>query len=209
MIRIILAEDHSVVRAGVRGLLEKVEGFRVVAETADGGEVEQLVSQHRADVLVVDLTLHGLDGIEATRRALRVRPSCRVVVLSMHRSAAHLSSALEAGASAYVLKDDSFEDLVEAVRTALRGERYLSRGVPKNAGDLETADRYESLTPREREVLHLVAEALTSDEIANRLSLSVRTIETHRANIMAKLGIRNQTRLVHFALQRGLIPLLG
>ncbi|NNE71081.1 MAG: response regulator transcription factor [Rhodothermales bacterium] len=206
MIRIILAEDHSVVRAGVRGLLEKVEGFRVVAETADGGDVEQLVQQHRADVLVVDLSLHGLDGIEATRRALRARPSCRVVVLSMHRSDAHLSRALEAGASAYVLKDDSFEDLVEAVRTALRGERYLSRGVPKSAGDSETTDRYETLTPREREVLHLVAEALTSDEIADRLSLSVRTIETHRANIMAKLGIRNQTRLVHYALQRGLIP---
>lgn len=208
MIRIILAEDHSVVRAGVRGLLERIDGFRVVAETADGSEVEALVTEHKADVLVVDLALHGLDGIEATRRALRARPSTRVVVLSMHRSDAHVTQAISAGANAYVLKDDSFEDLVEAVRAVLRGESYMSRSVPalSSRGGAGVEDRYASLTPREREVLHLVAEGLTSDEIAVRLSLSVRTVETHRANIMAKLGIRNQTRLVHFAIQRGLVP---
>lgn len=178
MIRIILAEDHSVVRAGVRGLLEQVEGFRVVAETADGSEVEALVKEHKADILVVDLALHGLDGIEATRRAKRARPATRVVVLSMHRSDAHVSQAINAGANAYVLKDDSFEDLVEAVRAVLRGESYMSRNVPtlSSRGGAGVEDRYATLTPREREVLHLVAQGLTSDEIAERLSLSVRTV---------------------------------
>ncbi|MBO6576946.1 MAG: response regulator transcription factor [Rhodothermales bacterium] len=206
MIRIVLAEDHAVVRAGVRGLLEKVDGFDVVAETESGAEVEDLVSDHSADVLVIDLALRGLDGIEGIRRARRARPSLRVVVLSMHRSDAHIAQAMQVGANAYVLKDDSFEDLVEAVRAVLRGERYLSRNVPSVERGGAVEDRYASLTPREREVLHLVAEGLTSDEIAERLVLSVRTIETHRANIMAKLGIRNQTRLVHFAMQRGLVP---
>jgi DNA-binding NarL/FixJ family response regulator len=126
----------------------------------------------------------------------------------MHRSDAHVTQAINAGANAYVLKDDSFEDLVGAVRAVLRGESYMSRNVPalSSRGGAGVEDRYASLTPREREVLHLVAEGLTSDEIAERLSLSVRTVETHRANIMAKLGIRNQTRLVHFAIQRGLVP---
>jgi two-component system response regulator NreC len=208
VIRIVLAEDHSVVRAGVRGLLERIEGFRVVAETADGSDVESLVKDHKADVLVVDLSLHGLDGIEATRRAFRARPSVRVVVLSIHRSDAHVSQAINAGANGYVLKDDSFEDLVEAVRAVLRGESYMSRRVTplSGGGGSDVEDRYATLTPREREVLHLVAGGLTSDEIADRLSLSIRTVETHRANIMAKLGIRNQIRLVHFAMQRGLIP---
>ena len=207
MIRIVLAEDHAVVRAGVRGLLEKVEGFRVVAETENGAEVEDLVREHAADILVIDLALRGLDGIEGIRRARRARPSIRVVVLSMHRSDAHVAQAINVGANAYVLKDDSFEDLVEAVRAVLRGESYMSRNVPAlNRGGDHAEDRYASLTPREREVLHLVAEGLTSDEVAERLSLSVRTVETHRANIMAKLGIRNQTRLVHFAIQRGLVP---
>ena len=207
MIRILLAEDHAVVRAGVRELLEQVEGFRVVAETENGSEVEDLVREHSPDILVIDLALRGLDGIEGIRRAKRVRPQIRVVVLSMHRSDAHVSQAINVGANAYVLKDDSFEDLVDAVRAVLRGESYMSRSVPaldrKKTG---AEDRYESLTPREREVLHLVAEGMTSDEIADKLSLSVRTVETHRANIMAKLGVRNQTRLVHFAIQRGLVP---
>lgn len=207
MIRIVIAEDHQIVRAGVRQLLSSVRDFEVVAETPDGARVEEMVSESRADVLVLDLTLEHLPGLEALQRALKARPLLKVVVLSMHKGDQFISKALRYGASGYVLKEDSFDELLDAIRSALQGRIYLSSSIPAELRDTraDAEDQFDLLTSREREVLILAAEGLTSEEIGERLFISRRTVETHRANILSKLDLPNQTRLVHFAIRNRLI----
>jgi DNA-binding NarL/FixJ family response regulator len=210
-ITIVLGDDHKIVLRGLRALLDGQYVFTVVGEAADGLKVTGLVERLQPDVLVVDLMMPGLSGLDVTRRVTK-RLKTRVVILSMYSSEAHVAEALRSGAMGYVLKDASAEDLVSAIREAAAGRRFLS--APFSNDSIETylkrpdeAGAYESLTPREREVLHLVAEGLTSGEIAGRLFISPRTAESHRANLMRKLGLRSRTELVRFAFQRGIVPL--
>lgn len=208
-LRVVLADDHRIVRAGFRALLTAEPGVQIVAEAGDGAEAVALVEAHRPDVLVVDLVLPGLDGIEATRRARAASPETAVVVLSMHDHEAYVARAVEAGASAYVLKEASLDDLVDALRAVGAGGRFFSDGLEATASRPahDPADRYETLTPREREVLHLGAEGLTAPQVAERLEISPRTVETHRSNGLAKLGLHSQAELIRYVLARGLVPL--
>ncbi len=209
---IVLGDDHKIVLRGLRALLEGQPGFTVVGEASDGLKVTSMVERLKPDVLVVDLMMPGLSGFDVARRVAKKQPKTRVVILSMYSSEAHVVEALRSGALGYVLKDASAEELVSAIREAAMGRRYLS--APFSNDLIETylkrpggVDSYDTLTPREREVLHLVAEGLTSGEIAGRLFISPRTAESHRANLMRKLGLRTRTDLVRFAFQRGIVPL--
>ena len=213
MTTIVLADDHPVVRQGVRALLDREPGFRVVGETGDGLEAVRLVELLSPRVLVVDLMMPGLSGLEVTRQVTRRSPQTRVVVLSMHATEAYVLEVLRNGATGYVLKEASAADLVTAVREVAAGRRYLSSQLSQHALDAYAQkaratppDAYATLTTREREVFHLAAEGRTSAQIAGRLGISPRTAETHRAHLMRKLGLRTRADLVRFALDRGLLP---
>jgi DNA-binding NarL/FixJ family response regulator len=209
---IVLAEDHHVVRQALRTLLEAEPAFRVIGEAGDGLEAVQQVEHLRPDVLVLDLMMPGLSGLEVTCQVRKRSPKTRVVILSMHANEAYVLEALRAGATAYVLKESTSMELVRAIHEAIAGRRYLSPPLSERAIEVygqktkeAMQDPYETLTTREREVLHLAAEGLTNAEIATRLSLSPRTTEGYRTNLMHKLELRNQTDLIRYALQRGII----
>lgn len=210
---IVLADDHQVVREGLRALLEVQPDFSVVGEAADGLEAASLVERLKPHVLVVDLMMPGLSGLEVTRQVRQRSPQTHVVILSMYSTESYVLEALRNGAAGYVIKSSSAADLVSAVREVVAGRRYLSPPLSERAinayvkkAEATTLDPYETLTTREREILHLVAEGYTSAEIGDRLSISPRTVETHRANLMRKLGLETQTDLIRYALQRGIIP---
>jgi DNA-binding NarL/FixJ family response regulator len=211
-ITIVLADDHQVVRDGLRALLEVEGDFAVVGEVGDGLEVVPLIVQLKPDVLVLDLLMPGLSGLDVAREVSRHAPETRVVILSMHASEAHVLQALKNGATAYVLKDAGAVELLKAIREAVAGRRYLSPPFGDRAIDaylgrdpVDPLDRYETLTPREREVFHLAAEGLTHAEVAARLGISQRTAETHRANLMRKLDVHGQAELTSYARSRGLL----
>ena len=213
-VTLLLADDHQVVRQGLRALLEAEPDFRVVGEASDGLEVPDLVERLKPNVLVVDLMMPGLNGLEVMRQVSRRTPQTRVVILSMHSNEAYVLEALRNGAAGYILKDSSAADLAHAVREVAAGRRYLSPPLSDRAIEVyrqkakEAAlDRYETLTTREREVLHLAAEGHGNPEIAARLSISPRTVETHRAHLLRKLGLHTQTDLVRYALRRGIVPM--
>ena len=217
-VRVVLVDDHELVRQGVQALLQREPDIEVVGEAGDGLAALELVERVRPDVLVADLVLPGLGGLELTRQATRRSPGTRVVVLSMHAAEPLVLEALDRGASAYVLKDAGVAELVRAIREAARGRRYLSPPLSDKAVSAyvwrkeegaATLDPYEALTPRERQVLHLGAEGLTNAAVAKRLGISARTAETHRARVLHKLALRNQTELVRWAIDRGIIPLKG
>ena len=212
MKRIVLADDHLIVRQGLRALLEANSDFSVDGETGDGLEAVELVEKLTPDVLVVDLAMPSLNGLEVTRRVVKSSPQTSVIILSMHANEAYVLEALKSGAAGYVLKDSSSTELVQAIHEVTAGRRFLSAPLSDRAIEAymhrvnqDAKDRYETLTNREREVLHLSVEGKSSKEIAARLSISTRTAEAHRANLMRKLDIRTQTDLVLFALQRGII----
>ena len=215
MATLILVEDHPIVRQGIRMLLQAAPDLSIIAETGDGLEALRLVERLKPDVAVVDLTLPGLDGLEVTRQIKQRIPSTQVAIFSMHSNEAYVAEALRNGATAYVLKESGIEDLVHAIRAVLEGKRFLSSTLHQNQieayaeADEVIKDRYKTLTLREREVLQLVAEGYTSAKIGEKLFISPRTAETHRSNLMAKLGLHVQADLVRYALQRGLIPLTG
>jgi two-component system, NarL family, response regulator NreC len=211
-ISIIIADDHQVVRIGVRSLLEDEADFRVVGEAIDGLEAVQLVERLKPDVLVLDLMMPDLNGLEVLRQVGERSPGTRVVILSMYADEAYVMEALKYGALGYVLKRESADELPEAVRAAFRGRRYLSMPLTERAIEAYAqkaqeviSDPYEMLTVREREILHLAVEGYTSTEIADRLSVSRRTAENHRASLMRKLGLHNQTELILYALRKGII----
>jgi two-component system response regulator NreC len=214
MTTIVLADDHPIVRQGMRGLLETEPGFVVVGEAGDGREAMEFVARLQPDVAILDLMMPELNGLEVARRALRLSPRTRVVILSMYSDEPHVLEALRAGAMAYVLKGTSTETLIFALREAMAGRRYLSpplsdRAVEVYLAQIGTAarptDRYELLTAREREVLELVARGASYAEIADKLTISPRTAETHRTNLMRKLDLRTSADITLYAVQRGLI----
>lgn len=214
MITIGLADDHNVVRQGLRLLLEGEPDLSVVGEAADGLEAVKLVEAERPEVLVVDLMMPGINGLEVSRQVGQRFPDTRVVILSMHDNEAYVLQALRSGAAGYVLKDADGEELVQAVRTVVTGRRYLSSALSERALDAYVQkaqeaplEAYETLTTREREVLHLAAEGMTNAQIAERLVISPRTVEVHRRNLMRKLSLHKQADLIRFALQQGIIPL--
>jgi DNA-binding NarL/FixJ family response regulator len=213
-ISIVLADDHALVRQGISALLAEVPEFRVVGETGDGMEALRLIDRLRPDVLVADVTMPGLGGLEVTRRVGQQSPQTRVIILSMHADEAYVLEALRNGAAGYVLKGSQTADLIEAIREVAAGRPYLTPPLTRYVVEdyLEKArggalDTYDTLTNREREVLHLAAEGHNNAEVAVRLSISPRTAEAHRGHVMQKLGLRTQTDLVRYAMRRGILSM--
>jgi DNA-binding NarL/FixJ family response regulator len=213
-ITILLADDHEVVRRGVRALIEAEPGMTIVGETADGREVVPALERLIPDVLVLDLQMPGLSGLEVLQAIAARRLETRVVVLSMHASEAYVSEALQSGALGYVVKDAGASDLLAAVRHAAAGERFLSAPLSESAiqayarrVEAASKDPYETLSGREREVLQLAARGRTNQEIALQLTISRRTAETHRANLMRKLGLKGEKDLIRYAVRRGIVEL--
>jgi DNA-binding NarL/FixJ family response regulator len=206
MTTIVLADDHQIVRQGLRALLEAEPDFSIVGDTADGLELVPLVEDVQPDVLLLDLSMPGMNGLDIIRPVARRSPRTRILVLSMHANEAYVVDALRKGAVGYVLKDSGIENLVNAVRDVVAGRLYLSPQLCDRAiasyianSDAVLPDEYESLTERERQVFHLAAEGHNNRSIATRLSISPRTAETHRTNLMRKLGLHNQVDLMNFA----------
>jgi DNA-binding NarL/FixJ family response regulator len=215
MTTIVLADDHEIVREGLRSLLEAEPNCIIIGEATDGLATVALVERKRPDVLVLDLIMSGLNGLEVIRQVNQRSPQTRVLVLSMHADQAYVLEALRNGAVGYILKESSSAVIKDAVQSVAAGRRYLAQPLSEQILEDYVArirasrpeDPYEMLTNREREVLLLIAEGYTVKEVADRLSLSRRTVELHRSNAMRKLGLQNQTELVRYALRRGLISL--
>jgi two-component system response regulator NreC len=213
MITIVLAEDHRIVRQGIKALLASEADFRVVGETGDGLEAVQLIERLRPAIAVLDLMMPSLGGLEVARTTKERSPQTRILVLSMYSNEAYVLEALRAGALGYVIKESSSDDLVYAIREVMAGRHYLSPPLSERAiiNYLEksgsgASSSYETLTAREREVLKLTAEGYSSPEVGERLVISSRTVESHRANIMRKLELRTTADLIRYAMRHGLIP---
>ncbi len=210
-IRIILVEDHGLVRAGMKALLQKIEGTEVVADMGDGLEAVKYVQTDTPDLVLMDIAMPGLNGLDATARILRESPSTRVILLSMHANEEYLQQALQVGASGYLLKGAELAELELAIRTVAKGERYLTPAVAKYAIDAYREKTEGPVGPlaklsmRQREILQLIAEGHTTKDIAQRLNLSVKTVETHRSQLMERLEIHDVPGLVRFAIGVGLV----
>jgi DNA-binding NarL/FixJ family response regulator len=210
MLHILVADDHGIVRSGLRMLIERQEGMRVVAEAEDGVAAVEAAQRERPDVAVLDVAMPRMTGIQAAREIKAHCPDTSVLLLSMHDEERYLYDAMKAGASGYVLKRAADADLIDAVRSVAAGRPFLS-AVTQTALVKEWIDQGESagprdrLTPRELEVVKLIAEAYTNKQIAEILKVSEKTVESHRANVLAKLGMRDRVELVRYAIRRGLI----
>lgn len=208
MIRILLADDHALVRHGFRMILAAQADMEVAGEAGNGREAVELAEKLKPDVVIMDVTMPELNGIEATRRLIELSPRTRVLALSMHKDAVYVREILRAGARGYLLKDSADADLLAAVRAVAKGEGYLSPGVSDAVlSDYRrhVTDPVDLLTTREREVLQLIAEGKTNKEIATHLTLSVYTVEAHRGRVMEKLNLHSTGELVRFAVRSGLI----
>ncbi len=208
MIKILLADDHSLVRQGFKMILDAQQDMQIVGEAGNGREAVELAEKLQPDLIVMDVTMPELNGIEATRRLAQVAPRARVLALSMHKDAVYVREILRAGARGYLLKDSVDADLLAAVRSVAKGEGYLSPGVSDAVLTdyrKHVTDPLDLLTSREREVLQMIAEGKTNKEIATLLNLSVYTVEAHRGRIMEKLNLHSTGELVRFALRSGLI----
>jgi DNA-binding NarL/FixJ family response regulator len=210
-VRVLLADDHTLVRAGLRKLLESIDGMEVVGECGDGLELLALAETLQPHLVLMDIAMPGLNGLEATARVVKQWPGIRVLILSMHQNEEYVRQALRHGAVAYLLKDAAPLELDLAIRAVLQGGTYLSPAVSKGVlSDYVQRLRGEDqapdpLTPRQREVLQLIAEGHSSKEVARRLDLSVKTIETHRSQLMKQLGVHEVTGLVRYAMRLGLL----
>jgi DNA-binding NarL/FixJ family response regulator len=209
---IVLADDHRIVLEGLYALLDAEPDFDVIGKTGDGLKTLDLVNKINPDVLVLDLMMPGINGLEVARQLHKQTPNTKIIVLSMYDDEGFVLEALSHGVSGYVLKDEGSDALIQAIREVQNGHRYLSPSLANRAIDVyeqmtkaKTTDKYETLTTREREVFHLSAEGLTNSEIAERLGISVRTAETHRSHLMQKLDIHNQADLTRYAIRRGII----
>jgi DNA-binding NarL/FixJ family response regulator len=207
-VRVVLAEDHTLVRAGIRSLLAELPWVEVVGEASDGREVLRLVTDLKPQVILMDITMSGLNGLDATERIARDHPEVRVIILSMHANEEYVRRALTVGAAGYVLKDAEKAELELALKSVARGGTYLSPSVSRPLIDdyTERAGRHslERLTARQREILQLIAEGHSTKEIARGLELSIKTVETHRAQLMARLDIHDIAGLVRYAIRAGI-----
>ena len=205
--KIVIADDHGIVRSGVKLLLDRQEDMEVVAEAEDGVDAVARVVEHRPDVAILDVSMPRMTGLQATHEIKQQSPDTQVLILSMHDDQRYLFEALRAGASGYVLKAAADQDLVNAVRAASRGEPFLTSAAQQALiqGFLHRGDEPAELTPREQEVVKLVAEAHTNKEIAAILHLSEKTVESHRGRVLQKLGMRDRVELVRYAIRRGLV----
>jgi len=210
--RVLLADDHTLVRAGIRSLLDNIEGVEVVAESGDGREALELIAKHRPDVALLDIGMPGLNGLEVASRTAQESPRTRVIILSMHGDETHVTRALRVGVVGYLLKGAAVAELPLALQSVMRGETYLTPKISKHvvgamlrdeAG--EGASPLEGLTERQREILQLIAEGHSTKEIAGILDVSVKTIETHRMRLMERLDIHDVPGLVRFAIRAGLV----
>jgi DNA-binding NarL/FixJ family response regulator len=215
MIRVVLADDHNLVRAGIRALLERLPGVEVVGEASDGREALALVVREKPDLALLDIAMPSLNGLEAAPRIAREAPRTRLVILSMHSDEKHVAQALRLGVAGYVLKDSFVDELPVLFRAVMGGETYLSPGISKQvvhalnhrmaAAETESPAAAEMLTARQREILQLIAEGRNTKEIASTLGLSVKTVETHRTQIGHRLKIRDVAGLVRYAIRVGLV----
>ena len=212
MIRILLVDDHHIVRQGFRSLLESEGDIQVVGEASNGLEALDLVPRLQPNIVIADVMMPEMNGLELTRQIQTLAPQVRVILLSMHSNEAYVLEALRNGAAGYVLKDSNASDLIQAIRKVAAGGRHLSEPLSERAIQAyaslahdATFDAYETLTNRERMILQLSAEGHSGTEIADRLTISPRTVETHRSNLMHKLGLHSQTDLVRYALRRGIL----
>jgi DNA-binding NarL/FixJ family response regulator len=209
MLHLLVADDHGIVRSGLRMLIDRQDGMRVVAEAADGIEARRLALAERPDVAVLDVSMPRMTGLQAAREIKAQAPETQVLLLSMHDDERYFFEALEAGAAGYVLKRAADTDLIDAIRTVASGQTFLSSGAQQTLMKqwLEDAGSQpkDPLTPRELEVVKLIAEAYTNRQIADALNLSEKTVESHRGNVLAKLGMRDRVELVRYAIRRGLV----
>jgi DNA-binding NarL/FixJ family response regulator len=210
-LRILLVDDHALVRAGMRSLLKDLEGVEVVAEASDGAEALSVAERERPDVILMDIAMKGMNGLEAAARLRERQPEVKIVILSMHTSEEYVLLALRAGAAAYLIKDSATSELEVALKSVMRGETYLSPAISRQVVEgyvqrVGAGAGPDPLTPRQREVLKRIAEGRSTKEIAYELNLSVKTVETHRAQIMERLGIRDVAGLVRYAMRAGLVP---
>lgn len=210
-ITVFLADDHQIVRDGLRALLNTIDDFELVGEASNGKDALRCIQSLRPNVLVADLMMSVMPGLELTRQVRQLSPKTQVVVLSMHADIPYVVEAFRCGAVAYVVKDAGANELVAAIRAAAKGERYLSPPLSQSAlasfgrHDGKPVDPFDSLTARELDVLRLTAEGLSGVQVAERLFISPRTVETHRSNISRKLNVKNQKELIRYAVQRKLV----
>jgi DNA-binding NarL/FixJ family response regulator len=210
-LRVLLVDDHALVRAGMRSLLQDLPDVEVVAEAGDGAEALAAAERVRPDVVLLDIAMKGMNGLEAAARLRERLPGVKVIILSMHTSEEYVLLALRAGAAAYLIKDSATSELELALKCVMRGETYLSPAISRQVVDgyvqrVGASAGPEPLTPRQREVLKRIAEGRSTKEIAFELNVSVKTVETHRAQIMERLGIRDVAGLVRYAMRAGLVP---
>lgn len=213
MIRILLADDHTVIRKGLRALLERQDEFLVVAEAADGREAVERAAETRPDVAIIDIAMPNLNGIEAARRITEKRPETAVVILSMHADEGYVLRALKSGARGYLLKDAPEDSLLQAIRAVHAGKAFFSPEVSRMLAEdymrqmsqRGVEDSYELLTPREREILQLLGEGKSNKDVATLLSLSVYTVETHRGNILEELNLHSTAEMILYAVRKGVV----
>lgn len=209
--RVLLADDHTLVRAGLRALLGTMDGVEVVGETGDGREAVEMILRLKPDIALLDISMPGLNGLDVALRVGREVPPTRVIILSMHAAEAYVARALQAGVAGYLLKEAAAAELEWALKAVMRGESYLSPSISRQVVEgylraaAKEANPLAGLTERQREILQLIAEGSGTKEIAGVLGLSVKTVETHRAQIMDRLGIRDIPGLVRFAIRSGLV----
>ncbi len=213
LIRILLADDHTVVRDGLRALVEKQPDMSVIGEAADGRDTIRLAEEQSPDVVIMDIAMPNMNGIEATRRIIASKPQTAVLILSMHQDESYVLRSLKAGARGYLLKDSVRSDVIEAIRAVVQGRSFLTRKVSRilqedYVREMErrgVEDSYDLLTDREREVLQLVAEGRTNKEVASMLNISLTTVETHRTHILQKLNLHSIPELILYAVRKGII----
>lgn len=212
--RIVVAEDHAILREGVRSLLSSNPDLEVVGEAGDGREAIECVDKLKPDLMITDLSMPRMNGVDAVREIKKRNPDTKVIVLTVHKTEEYILATLQAGADGYLLKDSTYAELLMAVRYVLGGKQYISPGISEKVLEgylegrktLKTRTSWETLTGREREVLTLVAEGYRNKEIAGELGISVKTVEKHRANLMEKLNLHNAQALTAFAVEKGLVP---
>ncbi len=214
MIKIVLADDHHIVRKGLQALLTCEPDFQIIGEAADGLRVMEIVEGLKPDILVLDLMMPEMSGLEVTKQLTKKCPQTAIIILSMHSNEAYIYESIRSGAKGYVLKDNTAEELITAIREVYAGRSYLGSSLPeqalqnlKNKSDAMSLGSLEQLTPRENEIMQLAVRGWSNSHIADKLGISQRTVETHCTSLMRKLNVTNRNQLVHFAIQQGIISI--